>query len=208
MKYVVMNGNVVQDILYNNNPTFPDMPIERRFPASYLTSCIKVSDETKVQIGFKYVNGEFEPVVAPEPAPITLEQIKAEKIKSLSGSCSSSIISGVDVNGKHYGLSDRAQANIDRMSALAIKGQATFLYSADNENMSEFTADEINEIAQVKDAWVMANTAYYGQLKKWINRETDAEEIEAIQYGSKLPDDLINELTSAFSRRLNVEIHQ
>jgi hypothetical protein len=40
------------------------------------------------------------------------------------------------------------------------------------------------------------NTSYYAKLQKWIARETDTTILNAIDYGSALPNDLMTELAT------------
>ena len=116
------------------------------------------------------------------------------KLNSLNGMCSGAIYSGLDIGGKHYSFTQTAQGNIKGMLIEIQGGKTTFLYSADNEPLTAYTAAQITAIAQVMGEWINVNTAYYEQLKVWIERETDETILDGIRYGSMLPKDLMQSL--------------
>ena len=132
----------------------------------------------------------------PEPTAPTIEELRTVKLNSLNGMCSGAIYQGVDINGTHYSFTQTAQGNIKGMLIEVQNGKTVFLYCADNEPLTTYTADEIKAIAQVMGEWISVNTVYYEQLKTWINRETDEVVLSTIHYGSQLPNDLMQELTT------------
>ena len=128
--------------------------------------------------------------------PPDLDKLRADALSRIDGYCSAAIYSGVDVNGKHYSFTQTAQGNIKGMLIEVQNGKTAFLYCADNEPLTTYTADEIKAIAQVMGEWINVNTVYYEQLKTWINRETDEAVLSTIHYGSQLPNDLMQELVT------------
>ncbi len=128
------------------------------------------------------------------PKP-TVEDIRAAAQSRIDGCCSAAIASGVTVNKLHYTLTALAQHDLSVMAAQAKEGTTSFLYHADGEGMRVYTADEITAIAAAATEWVTVNTAYYDLLKSWVTRETDVDKLGTIKYGSKLPDDLMQQLT-------------
>ena len=82
MKYLYMSGNSVNQIHCDDDPQFP---ITKKFPESYLASCMQVEEDVEVQVGYIYENGVF---LKPEPedptTPIIPNQpTQAEKIATL-----------------------------------------------------------------------------------------------------------------------------
>ena len=134
-----------------------------------------------------------------EVADKTIEELRAAKLASLEGMCSAVIYSGVDIGGKHYSFTQTAQGNIKGMLIEAQSGKTVFLYCADNEPLTAYTADQIKAIAQVMGEWINVNTVYYELLKKWVNREADETVLNGIHYGSMLPTDLMAELATKLS---------
>ena len=131
---------------------------------------------------------------------IPIEKQRENKLASLEGMCSGAIYNGVDIGSKHYSFTQTAQGNIKGMLIEAQSGKTTFLYCADNEPLTAYTADQIKAIAQVMGEWINVNTVYYELLKKWVNRETDETILDGIHYGSALPTDLMGELATTLAQ--------
>lgn len=128
---------------------------------------------------------------------VPIETVRADKLKSLDGMCSGAIYQGVDIGTLHYNFTEKTQVNLETIARLIKEGQNKFLYRADNEPEQRiYTVDEMKAIITAKSEWIAVNTNYYELLKKWVNREEDAEVIKGIEYGSKLPDDLMAELAT------------
>ncbi len=51
MKYLKMHAGYVQQIICDNDATFPGVPAAQRYPASYLAACIMVADDIAVSVG-------------------------------------------------------------------------------------------------------------------------------------------------------------
>lgn len=55
MKYIYLHdGKSAHEIQPDNNPDFPDVPINERFSREYLSRCIVVDDDAEVQLGWIY----------------------------------------------------------------------------------------------------------------------------------------------------------
>ena len=57
MYYIYLKDNVAYEAIPEINPTFPDIPIEERYTAEFLSHCVQ-SDQDVAQ-GWIYENGEF-----------------------------------------------------------------------------------------------------------------------------------------------------
>lgn len=76
MQYIYITDDFsVGAILAGEDPTFPDVPIEERFSADFLTKCVQVSDNVVVESHMKYnpESGTFY-VPAPPPPPSVEEK--------------------------------------------------------------------------------------------------------------------------------------
>ncbi|MEG1886415.1 MAG: hypothetical protein RR182_09130, partial [Alistipes sp.] len=124
------------------------------------------------------------------------EERRSNVLKRLTGKCSGAIYAGRDISGKHYNFREQAQSNIKGMLIEIQNGKTTFLYGADVEALSTHTAAQISEIGQVMGEWINVNTAYYEQLKIWVGRETDVAVLGGIDYGKRLPSDLMKALAA------------
>jgi len=136
----------------------------------------------------------------PEPVPPTeaelLAQARAAAQERISGKCSAAICSGVTVDGKHYALSDRDQLSLNAAWAQVNGGAATVPYAADGEALTDYTAAQITAVGKAAYDWGIVCRTYYGLLYQWVQRETDRDKLAGIQYGSKLPDDLMQALAA------------
>lgn len=59
MKYVFVQNGVVGAVIPEKDPTFPSIPISKRYSAEFLSSCVAVKDGVAVESGWLYVDGGF-----------------------------------------------------------------------------------------------------------------------------------------------------
>lgn len=59
MKYVFVQNGVVGAVIPEKDPTFPGVPIRKRYSAEFLSSCVAVKDGVAVESGWLYVDGGF-----------------------------------------------------------------------------------------------------------------------------------------------------
>lgn len=123
-----------------------------------------------------------------------IEQSKQNVLNRINGKCSTAIYSGITVNNKHYKLTPTAQSNLKTALDKIASGATSVIYSADNEEPTLHTAEQITAINNAAYEWGIVNTTYYGKLQKWIARETDITILNSIDYGVQLPNDLMQEL--------------
>ena len=79
-KYVYINGNTVGSIIPEHDPTFPGIPIQKRYAKSFLDKCVVVDDAVDVSCGMVYdpATKEFShPVVEVEPIEEPIENPEA-----------------------------------------------------------------------------------------------------------------------------------
>ena len=136
---------------------------------------------------------------------LTLEQVRAIALGRIEGCTSAVIYAGADVTtsttrGKHhYSFPDLAQTDINTMmTAIATGSETIFSYKADDEELNDYTADEIKVLSKALRQLCTVCTKYKELLKVWINRETSTTVLEQVHFGSRMPDDLM----TAFSNYL------
>lgn len=127
----------------------------------------------------------------------TLEFVRSSKLAQMSNECRMTIENGVDVqiHGEtlHFSLSTQDQLNLMSLSAMA-QTQDLIPYHADGEACIFYTSDEINEIMRVVNEFKIYHTTYYNALKSYINALNTIEEIDAITYGTPIPDEYKNDV--------------
>ena len=121
---------------------------------------------------------------------------KTEVLQRIDGKCSAAIYSGVTVADKHYSLSLVTQQNLKTAQDKVTAGATSVIFAADGEEPAVHTAEQITAISNAAYEWGVVNTSYYAKLQKWIARETETAVLNAIDYGSMLPNDLMSELAT------------
>ena len=70
--YVYLVDNIAYELIPAINPAFPDIPIEQRYPASFLANCVYTEEE--VEQGWIYEDGHFHEPVEEVPEPPEVEE--------------------------------------------------------------------------------------------------------------------------------------
>lgn len=78
MKYVYLVSNMVNEIIPENNPLFPGIPVQDRYSQSFLNDCVPVSDDTVVEVNMVYdeETQTFAFPPDPEPEPVNTEEVE------------------------------------------------------------------------------------------------------------------------------------
>ena len=78
MKYAFLVNNVVNEIIPDENPAFPGIPITERYSPDILDACIALQDDAQVDEGMIY-NPETQTFSAPpEPEPLPEPEPESE----------------------------------------------------------------------------------------------------------------------------------
>ena len=112
-------------------------------------------------------------------------------LRRIEGKCSAAIYSGVDVNGKHYTLSEHEQAALSIAQSKVDKGATAVLYGDGLKDAATITA-----ISAAAYEWGVVCTTYYAYLKQYIAAETDVDKLAAIDFGKALPDSYMQQLAA------------
>lgn len=131
----------------------------------------------------------------PASGPIAgLSELAEKKVSEVNAACDEAIYAGVDVElsggAEHFALTLKDQTNIDSMFDAVKMGAEKYLYHADSGACMMYSAADIAAIYTSAKVHITYCTTYCNALKQWIKRETDPAVLEAITYGSDLPEDL------------------
>lgn len=133
---------------------------------------------------------QYTPAPEPTPTPKTLDEVKAEKIASLSQICNSIIIYGVDVfvknANKHFSYTLDDQTNIKEIFDLSITTKVPQYYHADGESCQLYEVDEMVTIYATEALNKLGNITYFNQLRTYVNSLTTIDEVNSVSYGMKL----------------------
>ena len=70
------------------------------------------------------------------------------------------------------------------------QGAAGYPYHLDGQLCAVFLAADIRQLAQAAARHKLYHTTYYNHLAAWVRRSKTTEEVQAITYGTELPEDL------------------
>lgn len=131
------------------------------------------------------------PTERPEEA---LGVVQSAKLAELSNACSQAIISGCDVElsaaSGHISLTAEDQINLTAALNAVKQGAAGYPYHLDGQLCAIFSAIDIRLLAQAAASHKLYHTTYYNHLAAWVRRSETTEEVQAITYGTELPEDL------------------
>lgn len=136
-----------------------------------------------------------------------LSQAKQRKINEISLASQSTIINGVEFNGKRYRLNTTDQINISALSVMAQAGNKV-PYHADGEICRVFEPEEMIQLAQTATSWIVYHTTYFNLLKHQILEYGNMEDVEKVYYGTELKEEyqqIINTIVSSGGETNNEE---
>ncbi len=133
-----------------------------------------------------------------------LAKVQSEKLISLSEACSQAIISGCNVEltslSGHISLTAEDQINLTAALNAVEGGACGYPYHLDGHLCAIFSTEDIRLLAQSAAAHKLYHTTYYNHLAAWVRRCTEVEEVQAIDYGAKLPEDLTKHMAVILER--------
>ncbi len=125
---------------------------------------------------------------------VTLAEVQSAKLAELSTACSQAIIAGCDVElsaaSGHISLTAEDQINLTAALNAVKQGAAGYPYHLDGQLCAIFSAIDIRLLAQAAASHKLYHTTYYNHLAAWVRRSETTEEVQAITYGTELPEDL------------------
>lgn len=152
-------------------------------------------DILKNIFSYKYINGEF--ILKEDSNSKKLEKVRKAKITSLCYECNRQITNGVDWNGEHYSLTLDDQTNIGNLTLLASAGNPVPYHAdGDGANCRFFTAEEFVQFSTYCQQFKVYHLTYYNQLKGYINSLTNIDDILSINYGTPLPGEYAEALST------------
>lgn len=122
----------------------------------------------------------------------SLEEVRSNKIATLSSMCHDVIEYGVDVeiNGEtehfSYSIEKGDQGNIDDIFSLANATKLSQPYHADGGACKLYTPEQIIAIYVAQKTNKTVQETWFNQIKQYILVCEDVDEIKAIEYGQPL----------------------
>lgn len=175
----------------------------------YETASISVIDESEYQQLFEAIDAgeeisnvtndedtyyQEDDNIVDSDSIITLDYLKAQKIKEMSYYCNQAIVNGFDVelsDGRthHFSLTVQDQLNLITLSSLAASGVDNIPYHADGELCEFFSVNDIQMIVKAATELKTYHTTYYNSLKLFIQSLVDRDDVANVIYGANIPDE-------------------
>jgi len=132
-----------------------------------------------------------------------LETVQANKLAELSKECSKAITAGCDVTlsscAGHIALTAEDQINLSTAMSAVEQGATGYPYHLDGQLCAIFPGEDITAMAQAATVHKLYHTTYYNHLAAWVRRCESVEEVQAITYGSELPEDLVANMAAVLA---------
>lgn len=134
----------------------------------------------------------------------SLDEVKKQKINSLSYICNKKIVDGVDVaidgETEHFSYKDEDQVNIKELFDLATQSKVALYYHADGLSCKLYTVEEIIDIYTSNAINKMHHITYFNQLKLYIESLDDIDSVKEIEYGDELSGDYLSTYNEAMKQ--------
>lgn len=128
--------------------------------------------------------------VEPTPYEPTIEEVRAEAIKSLNDTTEQTIYAGVDVKtsygDEHFSLTANDQANIGNIFNAVVMGVEEFPYHADGKECVIYPKADIVSLYVQMQTLITKLTTHCNLLRQFANSCEDKEIVKAITLATEL----------------------
>lgn len=128
--------------------------------------------------------------VEPTPYEPTIEEVRAEAIKSLNDTTEQTIYAGVDVKtsygDEHFSLTANDQANIGNIFNAVVMGVEEFPYHADGKECVIYPKADIVSLYVQMQTLITKLTTHCNLLRQFVNSCKDKETVKAITLATEL----------------------
>ena len=125
----------------------------------------------------------------------TLEEVKKAKIEYLDSTCENTIYAGTDVtlsdgSVEHFTLDAKDQLDLSGIGLQLLQGAEQIAWHKDDETESckFYSAADGTTIIQTLTIFRTYHITYFRDLRIYVNSLTDIDSVNAIEYGSVIPD--------------------
>lgn len=126
----------------------------------------------------------------------TLEDVKKAKIEYLDSTCENTIYAGTDVtltdgSVEHFTLDAKDQLDLSGIGLQLLQGAEQIAWHKDDETESckFYSAADGTAIIQTLTMFRTYHITYFRDLRIYVNSLTDIDSVNAIEYGSVIPDE-------------------
>lgn len=195
MNYIYLVNNIVYEIIPEEHPDFPGIPITERYSEDFLNKCIAVEEDVEVKQGWQYVEGSFvEPIYSNSPIIIPpdsmeeyLNNVKETKIIQSKEMLASYLEANplLWTDGQYYSITAEKQAQLTSklMAASAAQTMSTdyhLTWNSTGEVCKEWTLEDLYALAFAIDSRVTALVTYQQIKEVEIRNAKTIEDVKAI----------------------------
>lgn len=128
--------------------------------------------------------------VEPTPYEPTIEEVRAEAIKSLNDATEQTIYAGVDVKtsygDEHFSLTANDQANIGNIFNAVVMGVEEYPYHADGKECVIYPKTDIVSLYVAMQTLITKLTTHCNLLRQFANSCEDKDAVKAITLATEL----------------------
>ena len=196
MYILLTDENTVAEIIPDENPIFPGVPIEDRYAPDFVAKLLHFPDETEVEQNWVYdpetqtfaepPKPEPSPEPEPEPEP-DLESIKAERIAQSKADLETYLLEHPLqwTDGKYYAITAEKQNQLTSKIMAATMAQTmstdyTLTWNSTGEVCKEWTLQDLSALAFAIDTRVTALVTYQQTKEVEMRNSESMEELDAI----------------------------
>lgn len=208
--YVRIENDIVQEIIPDFSPEFPGISIKQRYTESFISLLKHVSDDTDVEVGYQYKDGDFIPYV-PVVTEEDIDIAKISKINKMSDICTRTIYAGTSVKlsdgtVEYFTLDNNDQLNLSGL-AIKISMGATEIYWHENDVTKPckiYSAKDAQIIIGTLTTFKEYNITYFRDLRIYINSLDNIDDINNIEYGFNIPEEYKSEVLKKIESQMNL----
>ena len=141
----------------------------------------------------------------------TLEEVKKVKIEHLDSTCENTIYAGTDVtlsNGsvEHFTLDAKDQLDLSGIGLQLLQGAEQIAWHKDDETESckFYSAADGTAIIQTLTLFRTYHITYFRDLRIYVNSLSDADDVNAIEYGSVIPDEYKSDVLKSIETQMGL----
>ena len=141
----------------------------------------------------------------------TLEDVKKVKIEYLDSTCENTIYAGTDVtltdgSVEHFTLDAKDQLDLSGIGLQLLQGAEQIAWHKDDETESckFYSAADGTTIIQTLTMFRTYHITYFRDLRIYVNSLSDADDVNAIEYGSVIPDEYKSDVLKSIEAQMGL----
>lgn len=141
----------------------------------------------------------------------TLEDVKKAKIEYLDSTCENTIYAGTDVTlsdgtVEHFTLDAKDQLDLSGIGLQLLQGAEQIAWHKDDETESckFYSAADGTTIIQTLTMFRTYHITYFRDLRIYVNSLSDANDVNAIEYGSVIPDEYKSDVLKSIEAQMGL----